>query len=1049
MRPSARYPHGELIHKMFRHQARVRPDAVALIEGERRFSYAHLDRASDVLCRRLQDRGVAPGDLVPVLMPRSAGLVAALLGLLKCGAAYAALDTGWPAGQVRALVHRLRPPLVVTDAAADWGVPAWRPEPVELAAAGPETPLPVRVDGACPATVFFTSGTTGPPKGVVTPHRATARLTGDPLVRGGPGSVMPQAAPVPWDGYSLELWTTLLSGGASVVVTAPYLLPQELRHLVARHGVNRVWLTASLFNLFVEEDCDAFAGLRQVMTGGERLSPAHVESFLTVHPSIRLVNGYGPVESTVFTTAHAVRREDCRLPGGIPIGRPVAGTEVHILDGDRVCGPDETGEICVGGDGLAIGYLDEDRLTAERFRMIEVGGGARRLYRSGDLGRRSPDGDFHFEGRRDRQIKLRGHRIELAAVEAATDAIAGVTRCVAVVDTDRWGSARAVVLFYTSDTALAAETLRRQLEEALPGYALPDAVHRVESFPLTPNGKIEQTALLDQVRLGDDAPAATDTHPDELIEQTTPLDQLRPRDDASAASPDELTAAVARVFAEVTGLTRIPGDASLFELGGTSLDAGRICGRLRRRLGRPIPVSRLMGNPTVNGLAAWLRSAEDAARAVPSPGDDGGVPLRGMQAAFCAMRQFFPDDLSSLCLLTWEVTGPLDADALEAALGDLIGRHEALRSAYVAEPTPAAVVLDPPRPTAGLPERLGHGGKQSLIRALARPLAIEKGEVVRAAVVGAGDVHLLGIAVHHVAVDGFSEHLLADDLSRSYAARARGRAPVFDLPAPGLAAAAAEWGEAEAHSSLAAQRAFWRDRLEGLPPLRYPPAASRDGRADPRAAVGRTWRTCETGVAFHLTAPEYGAWERLAARQGTTGFVVMMAAFARALAQVTQQDAFGLGTAVTKRNAESAAHAVGCLIDTVCVPVRSALGPWPAFVESMAESIMSCLANQDVPFMEVVALSVRRRDDRSPLYQAMFALHDDPVPELRLPGCVTRFDRPAGPRAVAEIVAEVWPLPGGGARVEIGHQPERVAAALVRELADTYRETLRQGRPWA
>ncbi|MGP4105068.1 non-ribosomal peptide synthetase, partial [Nonomuraea sp. KM90] len=566
------YPHGGVIHEIFRNLARVRPEAVALVEDDRQITYRELDRASDVLARRLQDSGVSPRDLVPVMMPRSAGFVAVLLALLKCGAAYAALDGRWPREQLAAVVRQLRPPLIVSGGAAGWGPPSWQPGPLEEAIGGSGLPYPVEVDGGDPATVFFTSGTTGRPKGVITPHRATARLAGDPMLAlGGPGTAMPQAAPVPWDGYSLELWGMLLTGGTSVVVAAPYLMPQELRALVAGRGVDRVWLTASLFNLFVEEDVGAFGGLRQVVTGGERLSPHHVRAFMVAHPGVRLINGYGPVESTVFTTAHLVRPQDCRLPEGVPIGRAVLGTEVFVLDGERLCGPGETGEICVGGDGLAVEYLGDPQLTAERFPAW----GGRRVYRSGDLGHVDADGLLHFAGRGDRQVKLRGHRIELAAIEAVATAQPEVSRCLAVVE-----AARLHLFFVASD--LSAEELGVRLRESLPAYAAPEVIHRVDAFPMTANGKIDKAALLALA-----APA---------------------RRQAAGAPADALTLAVAAAFAEVIGVPELPHDVSLFELGGNSLDAGRICVRLRRRLDRPVPISRLMIHPTVNGLAAWLKT---------------------------------------------------------------------------------------------------------------------------------------------------------------------------------------------------------------------------------------------------------------------------------------------------------------------------------------------------------------------------------------------------------------------------------------------------------
>jgi D-alanine--poly(phosphoribitol) ligase subunit 1 len=499
-------PDTATIHGAVTRQAGLRPEATALVHGDEEVSYARLDAAADCYAAALQRRGVGPGTRVPVLLPRSPQLVAALLAVLKCGAAYAAVDHRWPVERIRTVARLLGGPLLITDTPRpEFEMPTWQPPEggLALAASAGERPTPAPCHGSDPAAVSFTSGTTGTPKGVLSPHRATTRLFGtESFADFGPGRVMAQAAPVPWDAFSLEVWGMLTTGGTSAIATGDVLFPQDLRELAACAGVDTVWLTASLFNLFVDEDVDCFTGIRQVMTGGERLSVPHVRAFLDRHPQTTLLNGYGPVESCVFVTARRIRPADCDLPDGIPIGTAVPGTEVHLIDGDRIAdhaaGP-ARGEICVAGDGLALGYLGAPEAATRKFVTLPIAGSPTRLYRTGDMARRDDAGVLHFLGRADRQVKISGYRVEPAEIEAVTRRLPGVRECAVVPVPDGHGSYDGLALFYTADADDGPESLQRSLAAALPHYMVPATVRRTESFPTTANGKLDRAALLDSL----------------------------------------------------------------------------------------------------------------------------------------------------------------------------------------------------------------------------------------------------------------------------------------------------------------------------------------------------------------------------------------------------------------------------------------------------------------------------------------------------------------------------------------------------------------------
>ncbi|MGF1432567.1 AMP-binding protein, partial [Kitasatospora sp. LaBMicrA B282] len=366
-----------------------------------------------------------------------------------------------------------------------------------LPAAGPR-PRPAGLTGADPAAVFFTSGSTGEPKGAVCPHSGTVRLFRDcPFADYGPGQVIAMASAVPWDVLGLEVWSVLLNGGCSVVVEEPYLLPATLRALVAAHGVNSLFLTPTLFNLFVTEDLGAFEGIDQVMLGGEKVSPRHLRTFRERFPQSRLLHGYGPVESSIATTMHLVGPGDTELAEGVPLGDPVPGTGLHIRNDAGACAPGEIGELLISGTGLALGYLGDPERTARSFRTHLIEGQEVRVYHTGDLVHRTADGRLHFDGRADRQVKIRGHRIEPGEIEHAVQAVPGVGGSAVVPVPDPAGGFGALVLAYTGGAqAPSAEQLLVELRATLPAHLVPGRAVRLDALPLNGNGKLDQAAVL-------------------------------------------------------------------------------------------------------------------------------------------------------------------------------------------------------------------------------------------------------------------------------------------------------------------------------------------------------------------------------------------------------------------------------------------------------------------------------------------------------------------------------------------------------------------------
>jgi len=610
---TAPYPRDKTLAELFEAEARRAPNAPAVVASDTELTYDALNKQANQLANHLRARGVKVNDRIGVLLERSPDVIVVLLAIVKSGAAYVPLDPSYPRERVASLIHRTGARIVVTrDTLAG-----------EMAL---DAKLVVRIDtdadaiaseatGDCPTEVeadvqirrleprildpgsripgpdslaytLFTSGSTGTPKEVGVPHRAIVRLAyGMPEVPLGPGARVLHMSALSFDLSTLEIWGPLLRGGCVVIAPDKLHTPVELERLLTDQSVSVLWLTASLFNVVIDEHPRALAPVRHVITGGEALSVNHVERALAALPDTVLINGYGPTEATTFATYHVIARDGRPRPS-IPIGRPLANTRVYLLDHHgRAVPAGYPGELWIGGDALARGYLNDAALTAERFRPDPFVGPPARMYRSGDRARFLSGGSLEFLGRADDQLKIRGFRIEPGEIEAALMAHPLVDRA-AVAAHELAASGRSLVAYVVSrqaESPPSSTDLRAFLKSRLPGHMVPKFYEHLDALPLLPSGKTDRRAL-----------------------KPPSLERCASTAAGGDTAMNSTELAVAAVWLELLKVQRIDRHSNFFESGGDSLLAAQAVSRLGSAMNAPLAVRSLFEFPTVAGLAKLL-----------------------------------------------------------------------------------------------------------------------------------------------------------------------------------------------------------------------------------------------------------------------------------------------------------------------------------------------------------------------------------------------------------------------------------------------------------
>jgi len=984
----ADYPKNSCTHELLEAQVERTPEAVAVEFEEKKLSYRELNARANQLAHYFRHLGVGPERLVGICVERSSEMMIGLLGILKAGGAYVPLDPAYPRerlafmledAQVSVLLTQERfiddgrlklensdPRSSILDSQMkvvcldrDWETICH--ESAENLVSG------VTSDNL--AYVIYTSGSTGRPKGVQVLHRSlvncihSLRRQLDVTDR----ETFLALASISYDLAGSELYLPVIAGARVVLASREEVVDgRRLQTRLAACGATAMHGTSSTWRLLLEAGWRAPKEFK-ILCGGEFLPRELADQLLEDGAS--LWNLYGPTETTIWSSIAKVGPEK----GPVPIGRPIANTQIYILDSHLQPVPLEVhGELYIGGDGLARGYLNRPELTAERFVVIPFSDQAgSRLYRTGDLARYRPDGEMEFIGRVDNQVKIRGYRVELGEIEATLNQHVAVKQCV-VVARERESSEEKELVGYivpNQGSVASVSDLRSLLRQKLPDYMIPSAFVFLNALPLTPNGKVDRSKL-------------------------PPPGYSRPSLDQGFVEPrSEIEELVAQVWREVLKLDKIGVYDNFFELGGHSLLATRVVARLRTNFDIDLPLRKLFELPTVAALAEHVdflrrnQSGVSVPPIMPVP-RDGPLPLSFSQQRLWFLHKLNPEFTAYNIPAVFDIKGQLNVPALERALNEIIMRHESLRTSIaetdgnpVQQIVPSVTFTLPVVDLSHLPEDQAAAEVQRLsIDDARKPYDIQNAPLMRAKLLRLGEQdHVLILNFHHIVSDGSSLVIFYQEVAGLYKASLE----EIDVSLPPLqvqyvdyAVWQHDWFQGEACES---QLAYWKGQLSDVSPLNLP--------TDDERPLTQTFRGARRSKMLSVELAE--ELKDLSRRAGVTRFMTLLAAFNLLLSRHTGQEDIVVGSTIAGRNRPELDGVIGFFINALAL--RTDLSGNPSFIDLLKRVREVCLdayTHQDLPFEKVVEeLNPQRDFSRNPLFQVLFNWADVSERVLTLPGC--------------------------------------------------------------
>ncbi|ARU62939.1 hypothetical protein CBW65_19595 [Tumebacillus avium] len=954
------------VHVLVEQQAARTPHKTAVAFEKETLSYANLNEQANRLARLLQKSGVGAGHLVGVAMERSPELVVAMLAIWKAGGAYVPLDVQYPAERLSYMLEDTGVRVIIAQERLLEQLPPHTAKTLvierlqkELADEDVDN-LPCLTTPDSLAYIMYTSGSTGKPKGVLTPHRGIVRLvTPSEFIPWQEDDAVLQYSPVAFDASTLEIWGPLVHG-AKVVLFPPYKAStKELGAFLKQQGITVLFLTTGFFLQMAEECLDELSGLRVLMAGGEAMSMPHAKRMIQQMKG-RFINAYGPTEATTFATVHVSTPEDAHAHS-LPIGRPIAGTSVYVLDSRMQPVPvGVPGELYIGGAGLALGYHKRPDLTEEKFVPNPFAAGEL-LYKTGDAVRWLPGGTLEFTGRLDSQVKIRGFRIEIGEVEAVIEQHPDVVQCAVLARADNVGVKRLVAYLVLDDKAA---DIRGYLKEKLPEYMVPSAYVTLDRLPLNPNGKVDTRAL--------PAPEGRTEEDDSYVAPRNPAEEK-----------------LAAIFAELLESGPVGIYDNFFELGGHSLLGTRLISRIRAEFQAELPLRALFKNSTVAYLADLLGGDDPSISSTDLPPlvkaeRSGQIPLSFPQLRVWEFEQRNPGSNAYNIAVAMRVDGLLDIEAMARSVNEIVRRHETLRTTFhVIDGQPVQIIAPEREHELKVIDLTASEQREAELMELAsetalQPFDLAAGPLLRTTLVRLGEEeHALLLTMHHIISDGWSRSVFVNEFVTLYEAYRQGQSsPLTDLPVQfaDYAIWQRDWMQGE---TLERQLSYWKTKLRDFPQLHLPtdPAQTSDG------ALGAK---CTMALSQSLT----DRVKKVSVDEGASPFMTLLTAFKLVMQELSGQEDIVVGTPSAGRRIEETEGMIGMFLNTLIL--RTDLSGAPSFRELLRrvrDTTLEAYSHQEIPYVKITEeLHPVVPPGRSPLFDVMLNFINVPDTNVELPG---------------------------------------------------------------
>ncbi len=937
---SVDYPKEKTICQLFEEQVEETPDNIAVQFEDKYLTYRELNSKANQLARILRNTGISQNKVVGIQANRSLKMLVGVLAIVKAGGCYLPIDVDYPESRVKFMIEDSNVHILLTEKDIMDSL-SFAGEKINLydeeLYSGDDSNLELINQPDDLIYIMYTSGSTGQPKGVMIEHKNVNRLISNSnmLIINEDERIM-QTGSLAFDASTFEIWGSLLNGATLYLISKDdQLSADKFGEKLKDNQISMIWLTAPLFNQLVEEDLSIFFELKTLIVGGDALSVKHINLVRAKYPDLTIINGYGPTESTTFTTYFKIDKE---YQENIPLGYPVSNTQVYILDKNNQLQPiGVSGELVISGDGLARGYLNRPELTKEKFVQNPFLPGER-MYKTGDLARWRRDGKLEFLGRIDHQVKIRGFRIEIGEIETYLLRHSEIKETVVVVKVDDMDN-KYLVAYFVSEREISVSEVRTYMKEELPNYMIPSHFIQLEKLPLTSNGKVNRKALPDiegNINVGNDY----------------------------VAPANEIEIKLAEIWSEILNIDRIGVNDDFFELGGHSLKVTKLASKVLKAFNVELPLKEVFNNPSIRDLADYVRRTEKKAfAAIEVTEKSEYYPLSSGQKRLFALRQLEGENTTYNIPSVMIIEGELDKERFQKAFEELIKRHDAFRTSFeIIDGEFVQKIMDEIEFTI-ISLEAQESELEQIVQDFIRPFDLSKAPLMRVALVKLEQKHLLMIDIHHIISDGVSMTIFIRDLISLYVGKELSELKLQYKDFSVWQNKLFESGD------ILKQEEYWQETFSGeIPVLTLPTDYQRP------YVMNYEGETIEFALGEELTAK----LDKLAEANDATLYMTTLAVFNILLAKYSGQEDIVVGSPIAGRRHDDLENIIGMFINTLAMRnYPKSQKTFADFLAEVKENALQGYENQDYQFeMLIDKLNVQRDLSRNPLFDVMFILQN-------------------------------------------------------------------------